>query len=154
MNVREAVHRRRSIRRFLRKPVPRELLERFADAARMAPSANNLQPWEFVIVDDPGTVAEIFPCLLWAGYIAPAGDPPEGERPAAYIVVLLNGRVRSAGGEHDAGAAVQNVLLTAVEEGVGSCWVGSVNRTKAAEILGIPEHCRIDSVIALGYPAE
>ena len=154
MNVYEAAVNRRTIRRFKQDRIPTEVLERMVNAARLAPSGANLQPCEYVIVIDPGTVERLFPCFKWATYIAPSGDPPEGERPTAYIVVLLNREVRETGGTHDAAAAIENMLLVAYEEGIGSCWLGSVDREKVKMILSIPANCEIDSVVALGYPNE
>jgi nitroreductase len=145
---------RRTVRRFGPGPVPRELLERLVDAGRLAPSAANLQPLEFVIVDAQGPLAEIFPCLKWAAYIAPAGDPKPGEEPKAYVVALANTKIREKMFEYDLGAAMENMILAALEEGVGSCWLLSIDRDKLRTILGVPEHYRIDSVLALGYPAE
>jgi nitroreductase len=150
----EMIVARRTIRRFKPDPVPRELLERLVDAGRLAPSAANLQPLEFIVVDGAGPRAEVFPCLKWAAYIAPAGDPKPGEEPAAYVVTLANTEIREKMFEYDVGAAMENMILTALEEGVGSCWMLSIDRDKLQAILGVPEHYRIDSVLALGYPAE
>ena len=69
---------RRTIRSFKSEPVSRDLLERLVDVGRLAPSAANLQPLEFIVVDEAGPKAEIFSCLKWAAYIAPAGDPNRG----------------------------------------------------------------------------
>jgi len=154
MDVYETIIGRRTIRRFQQRPLGRELLKKLVDAARLAPSASNLQPCEYIIVDSPRLLGDVFSTLGWAGYIAPEGNPKEGERPVAYIVVLLNKKKRETGGEVDAAASIENVLLTARAEGVGSCWIGNVNRERLGMILGIPESCKIDSVIALGYMAE
>jgi nitroreductase len=134
--------------------VPRSILEKIVNAGRLAPSAGNLQPLEFVVVDDEEVRRLILSCLRWAGYIAPQGDPKPGHEPAAYIVTLINLRVREKGFEYDVGAAMENMTLAAWEEGIGSCWLISVDRAKAAEILAVPEEYRVDSVLALGYPAE
>jgi len=150
----ETIAGRRTIRRFKPERVPRELLERLVDAGRLAPSAANLQPLEFVLVDGAGPRDEIFPCLKWAAYIAPAGDPRPGEEPTAYIVTLANSKLREKMFEYDVGAAMENMILAALEEGVGSCWLLSIDRDRLRAILGIPDHYRIDSVLALGYPAE
>jgi nitroreductase len=146
--------RRRTIRKFRPEPVTRELLERLVDAARLAPSAANLQPLEFVAVDDAAVKAAIFPCLKWAAYIAPAGDPRPGEEPAAYVVTLVNSAIREKMFEYDIGAAMQSMILAALEEGVGSCWLLSIDRDKLRSVLGVPDGYRVDSVLALGYPAE
>jgi len=145
---------RRTIRKFKPDPLPPDLLERLVEAARLAPSAANLQPLEFIVVDADGPRAEIFPCLKWAAYIAPAGDPRPGEEPAAYVVTLSNTQIREKMFEYDIGAAMENMILAALEEGVGSCWMLSIDRDRLRTILGVPEHYRIDSVLALGYPAE
>jgi len=70
------------------------------------------------------------------------------------VVVLLNSQRGSVEAKADAAAAIENMILTAVEKGIGSCWIGSVKREELAKILNIPEHCTIDSVVALGYPDE
>jgi nitroreductase len=145
---------RRTIRRFKPEPVPRELLERLVNAARLAPSAANVQPLEFIVVDDARIKAEVFPALKWAAYIAPAGDPGPGEKPAAYVVTLVNSKLREKMFEYDVGAAMQNMILTALAEGVGACWLLSIDRDRLRAALGVPEGFRIDSVLALGYPAE
>jgi len=145
---------RRTIRRFKPDPVPRELLERLVNAARLAPSAANVQPLEFIVVDDGRVKSEVFPALKWAAYIAPAGDPNPGEEPAAYVVTLVNTKLREKMFEYDVGAAMQNMILTALAEGLGACWLLSIDRDKLRAALGVPEGYRIDSVLALGHPAE
>jgi len=150
----ELIASRRSIRQFQAQEVPRELLEKFVDAGRLAPSAANLQPLEFVVVDDPAVRKEIFPCLKWAAYIHPRGNPTPGQEPAAYVIVLINMNIREKMYEYDVGAAVENMALASAGEGVASCWLISIDRPEIQSILGVPEHLRVDSVLALGYPAE
>ena len=154
MNVREAIFARRTIRRFQQKPLPCETLQQLVDAARLAPSGGNVQPWMFVVVDDASLVEQVFPLTAWAGYIAPRGIPPEGERPVAYIVVLQAMREKAFTPKADLSAAIQNILLAAMEEGIGTCWIGSVQREKLAVLLSVPEGYEIDSIVALGYPNE
>ena len=153
-NVYDLSVERRTIRRFKPDPVPRELLERMVNAARLAPSAANVQPLEFVVVEDTARKAEVFPALKWAAYIAPAGDPRPGEEPAAYVVTLVNSKLREKMFEYDVGAAMENMILVALAEGLGSCWLLSIDRDKLRAVLGVPGEYRIDSVLALGYPAE
>ena len=152
--VYEIICQRRTIRRFQEKPLPEEVLMELVNAARLAPSSANIQPCEYIIVNDPQLLDVLFPCLKWAGYITPAGNPPPGERPVAYIVVLVNVHLKKKGGEVDAAAGIENILLTAWEEGIGSCWLGSINRKQIKKILKIPHHLNVDSVVALGYPGE
>ena len=154
MSVYAAVLKRRTIRRFLQKPLSRDFLKRLVNAGRLAPSGANLQPLEFIVVEDKVLLGKVFATLKWAAYIAPAGDPPQGKRPVAYIVVLINKEIKKEKGEVDAAAAIENMILVATDEGVGCCWLGSIDRDKLAEILHVPEAFLIDSVVALGYPDE
>ena len=153
MTIYEIILKRRTVRRFQPRPVPYSTLEKMINAGRLAPSAGNLQPCEFLIVDDPNLTAVVFATLKWAGYVTPAGNPPEGKRPAAYIVLLLN-QVKGKDGAVDAGAAIENMILTGLEEGVAACCLGSVDRGQLTKILNIPDYCRIDYVLALGYPDQ
>ena len=154
MTVYEAAIKRRSIRRFKQEPIPLEILKKLVNAGRLAPSSANKQPIEYIIIDESCVVERVFGTLKWAGYISPAGDPPQGERPVAYIVVLANKEKSSGSCERDAAAAIENMLLVAFEEGIGSCWLGAIDINKLTDILELPEHIKIDSVIALGYSNE
>lgn len=154
MSFYEMVISRRSIRQFKPEPVSRDILEKIVNTARLAPSAANLQPLEFVVVDEEELRKQLFTCLKWAAYIAPEGNPKPGHEPAAYIVVLVNSQVRDKGYERDVGAAVENMILTAWEEGIGSCWIVSAERNKIQEMLKIPKYYQIDSVLTVGYPDE
>ena len=154
MSLFEVIRSRRSIRQFKSEQISRETLKRLADAGRLAPSAANLQPLEYLVVDDHEKRSKIFPCLKWAAYIAPQGNPLPGQEPTAYMIVLVNLKIREKGFEYDAGASIENMILAAKEEGIGSCWLISIDRERIAETLGIPEGYRVDAVLALGYPAE
>lgn len=145
---------RRSIRQFKPEPISPEILEKLVNAARLAPSAANIQPLEYIVVDDEELKKRLFSCLKWAAYIAPQGDPKPGHEPAAYIVVLVNSSLREKGYEYDVGAAVENMILAAWEQRVGSCWIISVERDKVQEMLRIPSQFKIDAVVALGFPNE
>lgn len=154
MNVYEAALKRRSIRRFRKKRVSFSILKRLINVARLAPSAANLQPCEFVVVNKKEIVDKLFPALRWAGYIRPKGDPTPGRQPAAYIVVLINRRKRPFQGEEDAACAVENILLVATDEGLGSCWIGAIDKVKIRNILKMPKYCEVKYVLALGYADE
>jgi len=92
MNVYNTILKRRSIRRFKQKPITITVLKKLVDAARYAPSAANLQPLEFIIVNKKKLVDEIFPLTFWAGYLGDKGAPEEGRRPVAYIAALVNSK--------------------------------------------------------------
>ncbi|MFH1678424.1 MAG: nitroreductase family protein [Candidatus Omnitrophota bacterium] len=153
--VYKAVISRRTIRRFKQKPIPGFILKRLINAARLAPSAANLQPLEFMVITDKYIRAKIFPNLRWAGYISPEGTPSSDKRPVAYIAVLVNKiKAQPKYAAYDAGAAVENLLLTAWEQGIGGCWMQAINRAKIKKILNISKGLKLDSIISLGYRAE
>ena len=154
MDVFEAVMKRRTIRRFKQDPIPVEVLKKLIETGRVAPSGANLQPLKYIVCTNPEKNAEIFNCLKWAGYIAPAGNPPEGERPTAYVIVLVDKDIVPNGGERDVGAAVENILLAAVEEGVGACWICSIDTKKLRQALNVADKYVIDTVVAMGWPNE
>ena len=130
------------------------MFEKLINAARLAPSAANMQPLKYAIIDDEVKVNQVFEHVKWAAYIAPEGTPSENERPTAFIAVLVDTEIKKNGYELDIGAAVQNILLTATEEGIGTCWMGAIDREKIREILKLPSQYILNSVIALGYQGE
>lgn len=150
----DLVKRRRTIRRFQKRKIPYSILESCVDTARLAPSGANMQPCEYIVVDDEALLPLVFSTLKWAGYIAPKGNPPPGEEPTAYIVILINRQKRPQGGNHDVGIAAAYISLVAYEKGIGSCLLGSVDRDRLRKILKVPDHCEVDLVVALGYPNE
>lgn len=155
MDCMEAIKTRRTIRFYKQDPIAETDLVELVEAAHLAASASNGQPLEYVIVNEPDQAEKVFAQLGWGAYVEPKRNPPVGRRPVAYIVVLINsqwelGRFAVV----DAAAAIQNILLAAKSKGIGSCWLASVKREKTAQLLGIPEIYRIDSVVALGYPDE
>lgn len=153
MRVYETIVRRRTIRRFQDKRIPYEVLERCVNAARLAPSAANLQPCQYLVIDEESLLDKVFATLKWAGYITD-GRPGEFEVPRAYIVILVNRNICTEGYQHDVGFAAENITLTALEEGIGSCCLGSINRKALRENLNIPARYIIDLIVALGYPKE
>jgi nitroreductase len=154
MNVYEAILKRRTIRKFKQEELHTDTLKKFVNAARLAPQAANIQPLKYVIVNEKPLTDELFKACSWAGYIKPLGNPAEGERPTAYIIVLVDAKIKKASYDLDAGAAIENILLTALEDGIGTCWLGAINRDKIRHIMNIPEKYIIQDMVALGYPAE
>lgn len=152
--IRDLVVRSRSIRRFHQEVrVPRETLVELVDLARHAPSGANLQPLKYVLVADAALCAKVFPSLAWAGYLKEWPGPGEGERPAAYIVLLGDKRIKPVI-EHDTGIAVQTMLLGVAERGLGGCIIQTVQRRELRLVLEIPEDFEILLVLALGTPKE
>ena len=156
MGIYEIALKRRTIRRFKNIAIPYEMLEKCVNAARLAPSAGNQQPLEYIIVDDEQLLAKVFDTLEWAQIIKPAGHaPPPGHRPMAYVVVLVkNEAPRKAWAKCDAGFAVENMILVALEEGVASCCFGAMAINRLSESLNISSDYTVLLVLALGYPDE
>jgi len=154
MSLYDIVVSRRTVRQFQQKPVNEKILRKMVNAGRLAPSAANCQPLEFIVVTNKDICQKIFPCLKWAAYIAPEGNPRPGNEPVSYIVTLVNKNIKDNHYEWDVGAAVENMILVGWEYGIASCWLLSVERKEVRHLLKIPETYVIDSVLALGYPAE
>lgn len=154
MGVYDTILKRRTVRKFKNEKIDREILLKLVNAARHAPSAANLQPIKYLIVDDSEKVKDLFAHLKWAAYLAPDGTPGENERPVAYIIILIDTEIRKSGYELDVGAAVQNILLAAEEENIGTCWMGAIDREAIRKLFDIPDRYIIDTLVALGYKAE
>lgn len=154
MNITELIEKRRTIRKFKQLPVSGELLEKYVRLASIAPSGANFQPLKYITVCSKEYTDRLFPLVKWAGYLAPDYNPKEDERPTAYIIVLGDSDIRENGYDMDVGAAVEHIILAALEDGIGSCWMGSVDRPAVAELFDIDGKFSISCVIAMGYPAE
>jgi len=148
----EKIISRRTIRRYQRREVPKEVLVKCVDAARLCPSAANRQPLKYVIVNDEKLLKEVFSTLSWAGYL-PQFKQSEEEVPRAYIVILLDKNI-SGKADQDAGIVAMSISMVAYDEGLGSCILGAVDREMLRGILGVPENLEILLVVSLGYPAE
>jgi len=151
--IKELIRRNRSYRRFRPVDVDRDTLRELVDLARLSASGANRQPLKYILSADPDTNAAIFSHLRWAGYLADWNGPEEGERPSAYVVILLDHDVAdSAGVDH--GIAAQSILLGATEKGLGGCIIASVDRDAVRRALDIPGRYEILLVLALGRPGE
>ena len=153
MDVLEAIRTRRSIRKFQDKEVSRELVDRFLDAGRSAPSAGNLQARDFFVISDAGTKDELVTAAHDQTFIAQA--------PVVIVVCSNLERVASYGERgidlyciQDAGASVQNILLAVHSSGLASCWIGAFDEQIVVSALGLPEHLRPVALLPIGYPAE
>jgi nitroreductase len=154
MDVLEAIRERTSIRAFMKKDVPEELVEKLVDAGRCAPSAGNIQPWEFVIVREPQLKRRLAEAALAQTFI---------EEAPVVIVVCANENRSSMGYGirgttlyciQDTAAATQNILLAAYSLGLGTCWVGAFKEEAVKEALKVPQGIRPLAIIPVGYSAE
>lgn len=152
--IEELVLKNRSYRRFYQDvPVTRDTLKDLVNLARLSACAGNLQPLRFIISSDRERNNLIFPHLAWAAALKDWGGPVEGERPAAYIIILGDTEVTQYFG-CDHGIAAQSMLLGAVEKGLGGCMIGSIDREALYKALDIPSKYKILLVVAIGKPKE
>ncbi|MBI5966440.1 MAG: nitroreductase family protein [Deltaproteobacteria bacterium] len=137
--------KRRSVRRYQKKAIPDETLELLMKAAMAAPSGNNAQPWEFVIVRESKIKEDLSRVHPWV-YMA-------AEAPAAIIIL---GDKSSEWWKEDCAAATENLLLAAANLGLGTVWCGiKEDHARAVrKILGVPGHMGVLCIIPIGYPAE
>jgi nitroreductase len=152
--IKDLVERTRSYRRFYQDHnIDLDTLRELVDVARLSAAAGNLQPLKYMLSNGQEKNSKIFQHLAWAGYLRDWRGPEEGERPSAYIIVLGDKRIcNSFGCDH--GIACQNIMLAAVEKGLGGCMIGSVNRERLRADLGIADYLEILLVLALGKPNE
>ncbi|MDD3735426.1 MAG: nitroreductase family protein [Candidatus Pacebacteria bacterium] len=155
MDIFKLIFSRRTIRRFLNKKIDRSYLEKMVQLGALAPSRVNMQPWEFIIVDDKKLKRKIFKNILWGSKNSinkVFADPQYA--PAAYIAILVNAKIRDVGYEYEIGACAENIMLYAWSLGIGSVWFHALNREKIISLFQIPTEKIFDSLIGLGYPAH
>ena len=154
MSIFDLIKSRRTIRKFQSKPISDEMLLKYVDAARVAPSGANMQPLKYVIVKSSEMVEKVFNHVKWAGYLAPLYNPKDNERPTAFIIVLGDKNIRESGYDMDVGAAVENIILTALDDGVGACWMAAIDREEIGKLIDLGDKYVISCVVALGYSME
>lgn len=150
MDVVEAIEKRRSIRVYQNKPLPEEKLRKILEAARLAPSARNLQSYKFIVVKDPKLRKRLAKEATRHSFI--------GDAPVIIIGVSLDPDYVMSGGvpAHpvDIAIALDHMTLVAVEEGLGTCWIGGFYQDQVKQILSIPEKYKVVALLPVGYPAE
>lgn len=152
--VMDVASRRRTIRRFRQERPDRRRIEQLLDVARLAPSAANLQPLRFLVVDDPAQVAAVTEAARWAMYLDD-GAPKPAERPTVFVLVFRDSTCRKTGYEQlDVGLAAATIILGAESMGLGSCILAALARARIQALVGTPETLELVIAIALGYPAE
>lgn len=142
MEALEAIKNRRSNRIFINKPVPKEIIEQIIDGARLAPTANNIQPWEFVVVTEQSARKKIANLADFGRFIADA--------PVCIAVFCKDTKYYL----EDGCAATENILIGACALGLDSCWVAGDKKAYAGDIgklLSVPGSCKLVSLLALGY---
>jgi nitroreductase len=154
MTVEELIIKNRTCRRFFENhAVTKETLLSLVNLARLSASAANRQPLRFILSWEKQRNDKIFPCLAWAAYLTDWTGPPEGERPAAYIIITGDTTITD-NFWCDHGIASQSMMLGAREMGLAGCMIGAFNEKKLRGALAIPDYLKILLVIALGKPKE
>ncbi|MEI7904323.1 MAG: nitroreductase family protein [Candidatus Firestonebacteria bacterium] len=151
MEFTKVIAERKSIRKYdMNKAVPGEVLLRVLEAARIAPSAVNFQPWHFIVIKEQAfkeRLKEVYPRdWFWTAPLVVVG-----------CVDTKSSWKRKDGkdfSEIDITIAMDHLILAATNEGLGTCWVGAFDNAKAREVLKVPEHINIVLMTPLGYPAE
>lgn len=154
MEVYDCIKSRRSIRKFLDVPVEWDKVSKMLDAARLAPSAGNLQAWSFLVVTNKNTIRKIAESALQQFWIETA--------PIVIVVMSQPDKVAmhyGLRGERlyaiqDGAAAIQNILLMAKDQGLGACWVGAFDEEMLKRACEIPDEIRPQAIIPVGYPDE
>ena len=150
MDVFTAIKKRRSIRKYQDREIPEPILNKILEAGRLAPSASNLQEYKIIVVRDSDTKEKLATASLNQKFLAEAS--------AILVGVSLNpSHIMKSGTPAwavDIAIAFDHITLIAVEEGLGTCWIGAFEEEKVKEILNIPEEYKVVVLLTLGFPAE
>ena len=150
MDVSEAIRKRRSIRKYQARKVENDKIERVLEAGRLAPSAKNLQEWSFIVVRDDGRRRRLAE--------AAKGQTFVGEAPVVIAAcATMTDYVMTCGQltyPINLAIAVEHMVLQAVAEGLGTCWIGAFYEEEVKKVLTIPPEVRAVALLPLGYPDE
>jgi nitroreductase len=152
MTVMEAIRNRRSVRQYSNKPIPPDVMGRMCEALRLAPSACNNQPWRFIIVTEAGLRQKVSVAAHNQSFVA--------EAPIVVVAVgfpelaykFMGGYGNSI--DVDLAIALDHLTLAAVEEGLGTCWIGAFTEAEVKAALDIPKEAKVVALTPLGYPAN
>jgi nitroreductase len=142
MSLLDIIFNRASVRRYTSEPVSEEVLRNILEAGRRAPSAMNAQPWHFIVVTEPN-LKEQLSKRRWTGFM----------KDVAFVVVGC-GEKMNHWSTIDVAIALQNMVIAAEAQGLGSCWVGDFDQTELKEMLGLPDNLHVIAMVSFGHPAE
>jgi nitroreductase len=150
MDLMDAIRQRYSCRGYEDKPVEADKLNTLLEAARLAPSARNIQDWRFVVVADPQTRSAL--------QIAAAGQPFVGQAPVVIAACSVSNKRMTLCAQPyaaiDVAIAMEHIALAATSLGLATCWVGSFKPQAVRRILNIPTHIAVVELMTVGYPLE
>jgi len=150
MEVKEAIEKRKSIRGYLDKPVPEDKLRNVLEAARLAPSGGNRQQWKFVVVKDAVKRVLLSEAANGQAHVASAPVVIAGVATVPDNMMMCG----VPGYPVDLAIALDHMTLAAVDEGLGSCWIGAFSQEKARAVMEIPDSYLIVCLLTLGYPDD
>ncbi|MFQ5909037.1 MAG: nitroreductase family protein [Thermoplasmata archaeon] len=130
-----------AVRSFTEEEVPEEMVLRVLEAGRWAPSAKNSQPWHFIVIRNRSTLQDLARLTSTGPYLADA--------PMAIVVTMIGAKFPQA----DAGRAIQNMVLAAWDQGLGTCWVANFDQEPTRRLLGLPDDAKVVSAFPLGFPS-
>ncbi len=149
MPVLNEIVQRYSCRAYQDRPIEQDKLDRIIEAARLAPSARNLQEWRFVLARDPKVRQQM--------QVAANNQPFVAQAAVVIAACAENDYVMRCGqrcGPIDVAIALEHIALQAVAEGLGTCWIGSFYPDKVRQVLCIPDSVAVIELMTLGYPAD
>jgi len=145
MEVFDAIKTRRSIRKYKPEPIPEEKLRNILEAARLAPSAGNRQPWRFVVVQNKGLKKALAEAANNQTFLNDA---------SAIIVAIGDPEVSARWYERDPMIALEHIVLAATAMGYGACWIGAFDENAIKHLLKIPANVKIIALLPIGIPDE
>jgi len=147
----DLVKLRKSVRAFVPgKEIDTKTLNKILDAARLAPSAKNLQEWKFIVVRDKNTLSKLVPACKGQGFVGESAVLIAGCADKTDYTMTCGQYAYTV----DLAISLEHMVLMAAELGIGSCWIGAFYEDKVKEILGIPSNVRIVNMLILGYPTH
>lgn len=154
MDVSEAISKRRSIRTYKKQDLPQGTVEELLEAARWAPSAGNVQPWEFVVASAQRSKQALSEAAYGQIVLQEASVVIVVCADEKYAEETYNERGKTLYCIQDTAAAIENILLTACSMGLGSCWIGAFKENEICKIINAPAGVRPVALIPIGYPNE
>lgn len=150
MDFLSLIKKRRSVRDYQDKPIEEGKLKRVLNAARLAPSARNSQKWKFIVVKDKEKKEKLAQIAKGQTFISEASVVVVGVGLEADRTITCDVPTYAV----DLAIAMDHVTLAAVNEDLGTCWIGAFDQKKAKELLNVPESAKITALMPLGYPAD
>jgi nitroreductase len=150
MQVQEAMKKRKSVRSYLDKPVEKEKIDKILEAAQIAPSARNSQEWRIIVVTDKDVRRRLAEAARNQMFVA--------EAPVVFVCCAETDKANMTCGHSrytvDCSIAVDHMMLAAVEEGLGTCWIGAFTQEPVRKLLDIPKDIEVFALLPTGYPTD